>query len=139
MTTYLALDIGDRRIGLATGNDQAWLARPYGILVRRSKSEDFAGLARVAEEVRADELLVGMPYNMDGSEGPQAKRVRNYTAKLMRQIDLPVTFWDERLSSFEADQIIARNQRRRSSKHNDDIAAAAILQSFLDERRRQRH
>ena len=137
MLTWLALDIGDRRIGLATGNDQAWLARPHSILTRRSKREDFAAIARIVEEVGAERLLVGLPYNMDGSEGPQAKRVRNYTTKLQRQLALPVTFWDERLSSFEADQIIIHSGKRRRSKHNDDIAAATILQSYLDHLRLQ--
>ena len=142
MTTWLALDIGDRRIGLATGNDQAWLARPHSILTRRSKREDFDAIARIAEALGADHLLAGLPYNMDGSEGPQAKKVRNYANKLQRQIELPITFWDERLSSFEADQIIAlsgkqRRSKQRRSKHNDDIAAASFLQSYLDHQRQQ--
>jgi len=136
MTTWLALDIGDRRIGLATGNDQAWLARPHSILTRRSKREDFDAIARIAEELGADHLLAGLPYNMDGSEGPQAKKVRNYANKLQRQIALPITFWDERLSSFEADQIIRQSGKRRRNKHNDDIAAATFLQSYLDHQRR---
>jgi len=132
MTTWLALDIGDRRIGLATGNDQAWLARPCSILTRRSKREDFDAIARIAEELGADRLLVGLPYNMDGSEGAQAKKVRKYTSKLQSQIALPVTYRDERLSSFEADQIIRQSGKRRPSKHNDDIAAATFLQTYLD-------
>ncbi|MCP4168965.1 MAG: Holliday junction resolvase RuvX [Chloroflexi bacterium] len=136
MTIWLALDIGDRRIGLATGNDSAWLARPLGILTRRSKREDFSAIARRAEEVQADCILVGLPYNMDGSEGPQAKRVRNYATRLEYTVELPVTYWDERLSSFEADQIIAQQGRKRSQKHNDDIAAAAILQTYLNQLRK---
>ena len=135
MTTWLALDIGDRRIGLATGNDQAWLARPHSILTRRSKNEDFDTIGRVAEELGANHLLVGLPYNMDGSEGPQAKSVRKYATRLQTQVDLPVTFWDERLSSFEADQIIFQSGKRRSSKHNDDVAAATFLQTYLDHQR----
>ncbi|RUA18488.1 MAG: Holliday junction resolvase RuvX [Clostridia bacterium] len=134
MTTWLALDIGDKRIGLAAGNDVARLARPLRILIRRSKNEDFEAIARAAKEVEADELLAGLPLNMNGSEGPQAKRVRTYAERLRRRLDMPMRFHDERLSSFVADQILAQKPRKKARKvPNDAIAAAAILQSFLDQ------
>jgi len=134
MTTWLALDIGDKRIGLAAGNDVARLARPLRILVRRSKNEDFEAIARAAKEVEADELLAGLPLNMNGSEGPQARRVRTYAERLRRRLDMPMRFHDERLSSFVADQILAQKPRKKARQvHNDAIAAAAILQSFLDQ------
>ncbi|NUQ36611.1 MAG: Holliday junction resolvase RuvX [Caldilineales bacterium] len=129
MTIYLALDVGDRRIGLAAGADDARLARPLGILTRSSKRADFEALARQAAGCGAEHLLVGLPLNMDGSEGLQAKRVRKFAEQLRRVLGLPLTLWDERLSSFEADQILAETGRRR--RHNDDIAAAAILQNFF--------
>jgi putative Holliday junction resolvase len=131
MSTWLALDIGERRIGLAAGSDDARLARPLGIITRHLKQAEFAAIARIAAENHADRLLVGLPFNMDGSEGPQAKRIRNYVRLLARQIALPVSFWDERLSSFAADEIIGELGRRRHP-HNDAIAAALILQSFFD-------
>lgn len=131
MSVWLALDIGERRIGLAVGSDDARLARPLGIITRRTKREEFAAIARIAAENQAERLLVGLPYNMDGSEGPQAKRIRNYVRLLERQVSLPISFWDERLSSFAADEIIAELGRRRHP-HNDAIAAATILQSFFD-------
>lgn len=137
MPTWLALDIGERRIGLAAGSDEACLARPLAIITRRTKREEFAAIARTAAECDADRLLVGLPYNMDGSEGPQAKRVRNYVRQMERQVDLPVRYWDERLSSFAADEIIAELGRRRHPQ-NDAIAAAMILQSFFDEVLRSR-
>ncbi len=133
MTTWLALDIGDKRIGLAAGNDNARLARPLRVLVRRSKNEDFEAIARAAQEVGADELLVGLPLNMDGSEGPQAKRTRKYAERLRRRLNMPLRFHDERLTSFMADQILAQKPRKKDRRQpNDAIAAAAILQSFLD-------
>lgn len=136
MTTWLALDVGDKRIGLAVGNDVARLARPYSILERRSKRADFSAIARVAQEVGAERLLVGLPYNMDGSEGPQARRVRNYARQLQTTLSLPVQFVDERLSSFAADEIIRQNRPRKAGSkkvHNDDVAAAVFLQAFLDQ------
>ncbi len=138
MTTYLALDIGDKRIGLAVGNSLVGLARPHSILNRSSKRADFAAIARVASQEKADVLLVGLPYNMDGSEGPQAKRVRNYIRQLSRHLPLPVQFVDERLSSFAADEIIRQNRPRKPGGkkiHNDDVAAAVFLQAFLDQQR----
>ncbi len=137
MTTWLALDIGERRIGLAAGSDEAGLARPAGIITRHRKSEEFAAIVRAAAETSAERLLVGLPYNMDGSEGAQAKRVRNYIRALLRQVAFPVVFWDERLSSFEADAIVAELGGRRRHPHNDAIAAATILQAYFDARRRE--
>ena len=136
MSTWLALDVGDKRIGLAAGSDASGLARPHSVLSRRSKRQDFAVIAGVAAEVGADHLLVGLPYNMDGSEGPQARRVRNYIQELGRQLSLPVTFWDERLSSFAADELLsAQPGSSRRRQPNDAVAAAFILQSFLDHQR----
>ena len=134
MTTWLALDIGDKRIGLAAGNDEARLARPLRVLTRGSKNEDFAAIARAVQEVEAEALLVGLPLNMDGSEGHQARRVRKYAERLRRRLDMPLQYHDERLSSFVADQILAQKSRKKDRRQaNDAIAAAAILQSFLDQ------
>ena len=135
MTVWLALDIGERRIGMATGNDQARLARPVAIITRRSKREDFAAISRTVAAVEATHVLVGLPFNMDGSEGLQATRVRNFVRHLQRQVPLPVEFWDERLSSFAADEILHEIDQRRRRPHNDDVAAATILQSYFDDRR----
>ena len=135
MTVYLALDIGERRIGVATGNDQARLARPVAIIARRSKREDFAAISRTIAAVEATHVLVGLPFNMDGSEGFQATRVRNFVRHLQRQLPLPVEFWDERLSSFAADEILHEIDQRRRRPHNDDVAAATILQSYFDDLR----
>lgn len=134
MTTWLALDIGDKRIGLAVGNDTARLARPLRVLTRRSKNEDFEAIARAMAETGAEALLVGLPLNMDGSEGPQARRTRKFAERLRRRLDKPLIYHDERLSSFVADQILAmRSSKKARRQPNDAIAAAAILQSFLDQ------
>ena len=143
MTTWLALDIGDRRIGLAAGSIEAGLARPLSILERRSKGVDFAAIASQAEQVGAERLLVGLPLNMDGSEGPQARKVRNFADRLARRVDLPITLWDERLTSFEADLIMAETGRSQkgsqghaeASRPNDAVAAAVLLQSYFDRMR----
>ena len=86
------------------------------------------------QDVGADELLAGLPLNMDGSEGPQAKSARKYAERLRRRLDVPLRFQDERLTSFVADQILSRRATQKARRQpNDAIAAAAILQSFLDQ------
>jgi putative Holliday junction resolvase len=134
MTVWLALDVGEKRIGLATGSDEVRLARPLQVIHRRSKEQDFAAIARAVQEVGAEAILVGLPLNMDGSEGPQARRVRKFAQRLQRRLELPLQFHDERLSSFVADQILAQKSRKKDRRQpNDAIAAAAILQSFFDQ------
>ncbi|HHB89787.1 MAG TPA: Holliday junction resolvase RuvX [Anaerolineae bacterium] len=133
MTIWLALDIGDKRIGLAAGSDEARLARPLRVITRSSKERDFEAIAQAVKEVGAEALLVGLPLNMDGSEGPQAKRVRKFAERLHRRLHIPLRYHDERLSSFVADQILAEKPRKKARRQpNDAVAAAAILQSFFD-------
>jgi len=130
----LALDVGDRRVGVAVSDLSGRLARPLTIIVRRSKREDFAKIARLVEEQKATGLVVGYPLNMDDSIGPQARRVQRYAAALGRAVPVPVILWDERLSSEEAADRLraAAGGRRRRRKYLDDVAAAVILQEYLN-------
>jgi putative Holliday junction resolvase len=130
----LGLDVGERRVGVAVSDTAGWLARPLTIITRRSKREDFAAIARLVEEQAATGVVVGNPLNMDGSIGRQARRVARYVSALERVLAVPVTMWDERLSSEEAGELLraAASRRRRRQKHLDDAAAAVILQEYLD-------
>lgn len=137
----LALDIGDRRIGVAAGE---WLASPVMTLVRGSLSEDLNEVARLVREHQVGCLVVGLPLNMDGSVGFQAQRVTRY-AESMRAalvamgIDIDLVFWDERLTTSEAERVMARAGRRRDGGRGqvDAVAAAVILQSYLDAQARE--
>jgi len=130
----LALDVGDRRVGVAVSDPSGRLARPLTIIVRRSKREDFAKIARLVEEQSASGLVVGYPLNMDDTVGPQARRVQRYADALRQALSLPVILWDERLSSAEAADRLraAAGSRRRRRMYLDDAAAAVILQEYLD-------
>ena len=130
----LALDVGDRRVGVAVGDMTVRLARPLTIIVRRSKREDFAKIAWLVEEHGATGLVVGYPLNMDGSVGSQARRVQRYAAALEQAVPVPIILWDERLSSDEAAERLraADGDRRRRRKYLDDAAAAVILQEYMD-------
>lgn len=130
----LALDVGERRVGVAVSDPTGWLARPLTIVHCRSKREDLAAIARLVEEQGVTAVVVGYPLNMDGSVGPQARRVARYAAALERVLPVPVMLWDERLSSEEAADRLraAAGGRRKRRRHLDDAAAAVILQDYLD-------
>jgi putative Holliday junction resolvase len=131
----LALDIGERRTGVAVGEQ---LAQPLLTLKRRSKAEDWRAIARLVREHQVDTLVVGKPLNMDGSEGFAAQRVVRYAQRLiaaLAEMGLAVrlVFWDERLSTDEAQRMLhAGGDKGRTGI--DAAAAAVILQGYLDHR-----
>lgn len=141
---YLAIDIGDKRTGLAVGDDQTRLVTPVGVIQRPITERDGEvlrdELARVIVEhlgasVRSPgELVIGLPLNMDGTEGPQAVKVRAFGDRLAARTGRPVHFQDERLTSVDADWAMARSgmTHREKKGRRDALAAAAILRDFLD-------
>ena len=132
----LALDVGERRTGVAIGEV---LARPLTTLKRRSKDRDFAEIADLIREHQVDTLVVGLPLNMDGSMGFQAQRIVRYAERLREVLaemvlDVDLVFWDERLTTEQAERILIASGRGRRDRQArvDAVAAAAILQSYLD-------
>jgi putative Holliday junction resolvase len=133
----LALDVGDRRIGVAISDPTGLIARPLTTLERGSRDQDFAAIASVAAELEAELVVVGRPISLDGTEGPQARKVTRYAEALARRLAVPVVFWDERYSTMEAQEILRRNRpgaqrEARTSGELDAVAAAVILQRYLD-------
>jgi len=124
---YLALDIGDRRIGLAVGDDTHGLSRPFRTLVRRSVVKDLAELERIARDEQIDALVVGLPLTLRGEEGHQAERVRRF-ATAAEKLGLPVRLYDERHTSTEAEI--------RGASDIDAGAATILLEDFLAQRAR---
>mgnify|MGYP001114765227 CR=1 FL=1 len=134
----LALDVGERRTGVAVGER---LARPLLTLKRRSKAEDFQAIARLVIAHQADTLVVGKPLNMDGSEGFAAQRVMRYALRLVAALaemglGVRLVFWDERLSTVEAQERLGAS-RAKGRTGIDAAAAAVILQGYLDHRAAQ--
>lgn len=134
------MDIGERRIGVAVSDDSGRIARPLTTLQRASKANDFSRLARLVIEQAVGSLVIGLPLNADGSAGPQAQRTERYAAGLAESLraaglDLPMTFWDEHLSTEHAQEaMIAAGRRVRDRRTRiDAVAAAVILQDYLDE------
>ena len=124
---YLALDIGDRRIGLAVGDDTHGLSRPLRTLVRRSVVKDLAELERIARDEQINALVIGLPLTLRGEEGHQAERVRRF-ATATEKLGLPVRLYDERHTSTEAEI--------RGASDIDAGAATILLEDFLAQRAR---
>ncbi|MEX1253525.1 MAG: Holliday junction resolvase RuvX [Dehalococcoidia bacterium] len=138
MGRVLALDMGERRIGLAVSDPDGRLAIPLRILERTNNDgADMRAIAEIARAEGVDTLLVGNPLSMTGQEGPQSQRVRSFGHRLAQTASLPLVLWDERLSSAEARRFAPasrRGQKRRGGRREpiDDVAAALVLQSYLD-------
>ena len=130
----VALDIGERQIGVAVSDALGLVCRPLGTITRTSLRNDLETLRQTIVETEAEILVVGFPRNMNGSFGPQAARVDRMIASL-QILGLPVYKVDERLSSREAEQrmIAAGLDVRERNLKRDAFAAAVILQRYLDE------
>ena len=131
---YLGLDLGRARIGLALADDVLRTARPLRVVERRAGDADLAAIAEAAREYEVDRVVLGLPLNMDGSEGPSARLARAFAPRLEAALGVPVELFDERLSTFEAeirlrDQGFSAKDRRARV---DAEAAAVILQGWLD-------
>ncbi|MCD6395836.1 MAG: Holliday junction resolvase RuvX [Planctomycetes bacterium] len=129
---YLAIDYGLKRTGLAVCDADETLASPLVVLTGQGGLIE--KIRQVAADQAADAIVFGLPLNMDGTEGAQAKRVRDFATQLTKQVGLPLFFQDERLSTFDAEKKLAALgiTRKKKKKHLDAIAAAAILQAFID-------
>jgi putative holliday junction resolvase len=133
----LGLDVGSRRIGVAGCDGTGLIATGLTTIERTSFDRDVAQLREIAEQRQAQVLVVGMPYSMDGTLGSQARKVQKFTKRLAAALQLPVEYVDERLTSFEAEELIKAEKRSPSRNKGliDRKAAAIILQQWLDTRR----
>ena len=133
MGRLLALDVGEKRVGVAICDETRTLARPLLTLKRASKQEDFAKITALCREHAIEKVIVGLPKTLRSEEGPQAQRVRRYANELQAALDLPIDFWDERYSSVDAQERLTASSRKARAKGDIDSAAAAIiLQEYLD-------
>ncbi len=130
----LGLDLGTVTIGLAVSDTGRRIASPLRTLRRSRFTADAAALLAVAEERGIGGLVLGLPRNMDGGEGPRAQSTRAFARNLARLTPLPIVFWDERLSTVAAERALleADASRRRRAEVIDHVAAGYILQGLLD-------
>jgi len=132
MGLWLGIDHGRKRIGVAAGSTSDGIASPITSLPAEPLSEAIRQIRLLVADYNAVGIVVGWPLNMDDTEGPQALIARQAALKLQDALDMDVRMWDERLSSFSADQSLAgRLTRRKRRDRQDAIAAATFLQDFL--------
>jgi putative Holliday junction resolvase len=134
---YLGLDVGDVRIGVALSDETATLASGLLTLERVGPRKDVRAVAAIVREREVGEVVVGMPWRLDGTMGPQGEKVTAFVESLRRAVEVPVVTWDERFTTVAADELLAEaGVRRRDRKARIDRAAAVlILQGYLDARR----
>lgn len=130
------LDLGDARIGVAISDDLGISVRGIGVVRRHGGSQDLEALRRLLAPHEVSRVVIGLPLNMDGTEGRQAVRARAFGDRLGTHLGLPVEFWDERLSSFEAEDRLRSRGVKPSRRRTlvDQVAAEVILRSYLEQR-----
>ncbi len=136
---YLAIDLGNKRTGVAVGDDVVQIVTPIDVLAIPRGGDDaplVSAIVRIIDEQRPGALVIGLPLNMDGTEGPAAAAARAFGEALAKRTGLAVHFQDERLTSFAAEQQVAGTGRTRKEKKEllDALAAAHILRDYLEQR-----
>ena len=132
MTCWMGIDYGGRRTGIAVGHTDNGVTVPVGMLLSSPEPPMLVQIKKLAEEYSADGIVVGWPVNMDGTEGPQGLATRLWAERLVEATDLDVRLWDERLSSFQADDALRGHfTRKKRRARQDAVAAAGFLREFL--------
>ncbi len=135
MKRLLALDVGTVRVGVALSDPLGITAQPFDTLQRRDRSF-FSDLQKIIADHEVAEIIVGYPVRLDGSKGPATVAIEQFVEELKKWTPLPVVFWDERMTTAQAQRMMIDGDARRSTRkqHIDKIAAAIILQSYMDSR-----
>lgn len=133
----LGVDVGSKRIGVAGCDRTGLIATGITTIERRSFNQDVEQFQQIVNERQVEVLVVGLPYSMDGSLGFQARHVQKFATRLAQALKLPVEYVDERLTSYQAEQLLIAENRSpsRNKALIDRKAAALILQQWLDTRR----
>lgn len=136
----MCLDLGTKTIGLAVSDPTGMIAQPLLTLRRKATETDIGEVIKVASEQGVELIVIGMPVNMDGTEGARALQTRRFADRLRAEAALPVEFWDERLSTVAVTRVLIDADVSREKRKNsvDKLAAAYILQGYLDSQSRIR-
>lgn len=134
MQAIAGLDLGTATIGVAVSDRLLSTATPIETIKRKKFTLDATRLLEILQDREAGGIILGLPINMDGSEGPRCQATRAFARNLSQRTDLPISFWDERLSTVAAERALleADTSRRRRAEVIDHVAAAFILQGVLD-------
>tara|TARA_R110002072_G_scaffold22400_38_gene78627 strand:+ start:2174 stop:2665 length:492 start_codon:yes stop_codon:yes gene_type:complete len=134
MQALIGLDLGEKTIGVAVSDSFLSVATPLETVRRKKFGLDAARLVEIITDRHIGGLVLGLPRNMDGSEGPRCQSTRAFARNFDRLLPLPITFWDERLSTVAAEKALleADTTRKRRAEVIDHVAAGYILQGLLD-------
>ena len=130
----LALDLGEKRIGVAVSDPTGTLASSLDLLPRRNRNTDMAAIAELAAREGAEKVVVGLPISLSGELGPQALLTRRFIEELAAVLPLPIEEWDERFTTVTALEALRAQgvSRKRRRQRVDSAAAAVLLQDYLD-------
>jgi len=137
----LGIDYGDSHIGLAVSDKLLLTAQALGSYRSKSKEEDKKYFKELISKYEIGEIVLGFPLRMDGSQGTRVEKTKEFAAWLKKILKIPIIFWDERLTTREAHQILSRQKikAKRKKTLEDQIAASVILSSYLESKRRKNH
>jgi len=130
----LALDAGEKRIGVAVSDPLGIIAQGVTVIARKDPETDLNEIKRIVEEYKADSVVIGMPINMDGTKGKSAEKVNEFVEVLKGRLSIPVYTYDERLSTKESEKFLisADVSRKKRKQVIDKMAAQLILESYLE-------
>ena len=130
----LAIDYGTKRVGLALSDETGTIAQPVGFLAAEPAAKLLDSLKEIVAQKSVEEIVVGLPRNMNGTYGPMAEKTREFVAALQQVVTVPVHTLDERLTTVQANRYLIESGMRRQARKErvDQTAAAILLQSYLD-------
>lgn len=133
----LGLDVGDKTIGVALSDEFGWTAQGLEVIRRTKIDEDLTRLMVIIKENNVEQIVVGLPKNMNGTIGPRAELIKEFAEILKQKSSLPIIFWDERLTTVAAERTLieADVSRKKRKQVIDKMAAMLILQGYLDMKR----
>jgi putative holliday junction resolvase len=133
----MGLDVGTKTVGVAISDELGIIAQPLTTVRRTNLKADLKALESLVTEHQVSKAIVGLPYNMNGSEGPRAEASRKFGAAIEEALAVPVEYWDERLTTVAAERALLEADVSRKDRRGviDQVAAALILQTWLDSKR----
>ncbi|MBP1930468.1 Holliday junction resolvase RuvX [Ammoniphilus resinae] len=133
----MGLDLGDKTIGVAVSDELGWTAQGVETIKRETLTKDFERLKQLVVEYNVEEIVVGLPKNMNGTIGPRGELSRSFAEKARETLGLPVILWDERLTTVAAEKMLvaADVSRKKRKQVIDKMAAVMILKGYLDARK----
>ena len=130
----LSLDVGDKRIGVAVSDELGITAQGIGVIENTGNGKDIESIRKFVDDYNVNKVVIGLPKNMNGTLGPRGEVTKKFGAKLEKLIDIPIVYWDERLTTVIAEKTLIEADISRKKRKGvvDKLAAVLILQNYLD-------